>query len=177
MRDRIVERTARARQAPALWSRRVSLGAALVAASIAGIPSASAQNSGKQIFQQTCAACHSIGAGKLVGPDLAGVTDKRPEEWLLRFIKSSQALVKAGDPVAVALFAEFNKIPMPDQALTDDQVRTVLAYIKEAGGGGAAARAQAESHPYFLPTLLISIAALIVLTIVALRAGYKKTAA
>jgi mono/diheme cytochrome c family protein len=135
------------------------VGFLVVAGWLIGSLSASAQESGKQIFQQSCAACHSIGGGKLVGPDLAGVNDKRPEDWLLKYIKSSQALVKSGDRTAVALFEEFNKIPMPDQALSDDQIRKVLAHIKETRGSSAAgkesaapsAQAVKESAPVATP--------------------------
>jgi len=127
-----------ARDASALWSGRVRFGALLVAGCLIGFQSASAQESGKQIFQQLCAACHSIGAGRLVGPDLKGVNDKRPEDWLLKFIKSSEKLVKSGDKTATALLEEFNKMPMPDQALSDDQIKKVLAHIKETGGSPAA---------------------------------------
>ena len=85
---------------------------------------------GEKAFKSICAACHTVGKGKLVGPDLAGVTSRRSEAWLLSFIKSSQTMVKKGDPVAVKLFNEFNKIPMPDQNMTDVQIKDILAYIK-----------------------------------------------
>lgn len=140
MRDQMQQRSARARAASALWSGRRMFGALIVAGGLIGSQSASAQESGKQIFQKSCAACHSIGAGKLIGPDLAGVNDKRPEDWLLKFTKSSQSLVKSGDKTAIALFEEFNKMPMPDQALSDDQIRKVLAHIKETAGGPAAGK-------------------------------------
>ena len=32
---------------------------------------------GQQTFQSVCVSCHTIGKGKLVGPDLAGVTERR----------------------------------------------------------------------------------------------------
>lgn len=130
----------KARDASVVWSRRGSFGALLIAGTLIGLQSASAQEAGKQIFQTACAACHSIGAGRLVGPDLNGVNDKRSEDWLLRFIKSPQALLKSGDKSAAALFEEF-KTPMPDQALSDEQIKKVLAHIKDAGGGSAAADA------------------------------------
>ena len=85
---------------------------------------------GEKTFKSLCSACHSIGKGKIVGPDLAGVNSRRPVKWLNSFIKSSQAMVKKGDPVAVKLFNEHNKIPMPDQKLTDAQIQNVLSYIK-----------------------------------------------
>lgn len=120
--------------------RKNVVGLLVVAGWLIGSPSASAQESGKRIFQQSCAACHSIGGGRLVGPDLAGVNDRRPEDWLLKFTKSSQTLVKSGDKTAMALFEEFNKVPMPDQVLSDNQIKKVLAHVKETGGSPAAGK-------------------------------------
>ncbi len=96
------------------------------------------QEAGKELFQQRCAVCHTVGAGRLVGPDLLGVNDQRSEEWLLKFIKSSQSVVKSGDPAATALFQEFNQIAMPDQDLSDDQIRQLLTHIRETGSGALA---------------------------------------
>ena len=89
-----------------------------------------AQKIGEQIFTTTCVACHSIGKGKVVGPDLVNVGERRSQSWLIRFIRSSQAMVKNGDAVAVKLFNEFNKFPMPDQALSNIEIKSVLTYIK-----------------------------------------------
>jgi mono/diheme cytochrome c family protein len=120
--------------------------ALLVAGWLGASQPASAQESGKDIFQKSCAACHSIGGGRLVGPDLKGVDDRRPEDWLLRFIKSSDKLVKSGDKTALTLLDEY-KMPMPDQALSDDQIRKVLAHVKEAGGSTAAAKEAPAAPP------------------------------
>lgn len=87
------------------------------------------QTEGEKIFIQTCRACHTIGEGKLVGPDLYNVSQKRNENWLLSFIKSSQTMIKSNDPEAVAIFNEYNKVVMPDQNLTDQQIRMILSYI------------------------------------------------
>lgn len=83
-----------------------------------------------------CAACHSIGGGKMIGPDLKGVTKRRTNDWLVQFIQSSAKLVKSGDPEAVALFKQFNNIPMPDNALSVDQVNLIIKHI-DGGAGGA----------------------------------------
>lgn len=99
-----------------------------------------AQNSGEQTFKTNCSSCHTINKGRLVGPDLSGVYDKMPEDWLISFIKSSQSMVKAGDTDAVAIFNEFNKIPMPDNPLSDDQIRGILDYIKSVDQGGKTAQ-------------------------------------
>lgn len=87
----------------------------------------------------TCTACHTIGKGKLIGPDLKGVNDRHNEAWLLSFIRSSQTMIKNGDPVAVKLFEENNKIPMPDNILTDDQIKGILTYIRNYDEAAVAA--------------------------------------
>jgi cytochrome c oxidase cbb3-type subunit III len=99
---------------------------------------------GPVLYKQNCATCHSIGSGNLVGPDLKGVTEKRSEEWLVRFIKSSQEMIKAGDEEATAVFNQFGKIPMPDHMhFSDDEVKSIVAYIKDESAPTAAAVAPA----------------------------------
>jgi mono/diheme cytochrome c family protein len=89
-----------------------------------------AQEPGEQVFQTTCFACHTIGGGRLVGPDLAGVHERRSQEWLESFVKSSQSMIDDGDVEAVTVFEEFNRMPMPDALVSDEQVRQVLSYIE-----------------------------------------------
>ncbi len=89
----------------------------------------SAQDRGEQLFNQTCVACHSIGRGRLVGPDLAGVHSRRSEEWIIQFVQSSTKLIASGDPDAEALFKEYSGIVMPDHAVSADDVRAILGYI------------------------------------------------
>ena len=100
---------------------------------IAGVllhPDVAQAKTGEELFQSGCNACHTIGGGRLVGPDLLGVSERRSEEWLVEFVQHSQAMVEAGDPVAVALFEEHNKVPMPDQALTKAEILAVVEYAK-----------------------------------------------
>jgi mono/diheme cytochrome c family protein len=85
---------------------------------------------GKSIFQARCAACHNVNK-TLTGPALAGVDQRRSIDWIVNFVHSSQAMVKAGDKDAVALFNQFNKIPMPDHTdLSETQIKNVVEYIK-----------------------------------------------
>jgi mono/diheme cytochrome c family protein len=90
---------------------------------------AMAQSQGETLFTQTCVACHTIGGGRLIGPDLANVHYRRDESWIIQFIQSSASLVASGDTTAAALVEEYAPMVMPDQALSDDQVRSILAYI------------------------------------------------
>jgi len=85
---------------------------------------------GKGHFGKICIACHTIGHGRLVGPDLKNVYLRRDEDWLIKFIQSSQTVIKSGDAYAVALFNEFNQRPMPDNPFTASEIRDIICYIK-----------------------------------------------
>jgi len=84
---------------------------------------------GAAIFKNTCKACHSIDK-KLVGPALKNVHERRDSAWIYSFIKGSQAMIQAGDSIGIALFSEFNQVPMPDQNFSDTQISSILNYIK-----------------------------------------------
>ncbi len=84
---------------------------------------------GQTIFSAQCASCHKINQ-KLVGPALAGVYDKYDRDWIHKWVKNSQELVKANDPKAVAIFTEFNKSVMPAFSLADADIDAILSYIK-----------------------------------------------
>ncbi len=83
---------------------------------------------GEAIFKQNCSACHKLGM-RLVGPDLTGVTTKRSEEWLMKWTRSSQTLIKSGDADAKAIYEEFGSIMMPDQTISDGDIKAVYAFI------------------------------------------------
>lgn len=85
------------------------------------------------IFATRCSGCHTVGEGTLVGPDLAGVTERHERVWLVPFIQSSQTVIQSGDESAVELFERFEQQKMPDHPLSPDEIDLVLAFI-EAGG-------------------------------------------
>lgn len=121
--------------------------------------SLNAQN-GEATFKQTCGVCHSIGKGKMVGPDLKDVNKRRSEEWILKFVKSSQTLIKSGDADAKAVFDEFGGMVMPDQNLADADIKSVIAYIAEQSGG-AVTEPVAEAKPEAAPVDTANVADLI----------------
>ncbi|MGH7754731.1 MAG: c-type cytochrome [Vulcanimicrobiaceae bacterium] len=93
---------------------------------------------GGAIFSAKCAACHTIGRGKTVGPDLKGITSTVPHAFLVQWIESPSALVKAGNPMATSLVKQY-PLQMPDLGLSSADVDAVLAYIAQQSGGAAAA--------------------------------------
>lgn len=106
----------------------------------------SAQSPGETLFKTNCAACHRMDDQKLVGPGLAGINNKRSEEWLLKWIRNSQELIKSGDADAIAVYEEYNKTPMiAYDMFSDDEIKSILTYIDEAGAQSATASADSES--------------------------------
>ena len=57
-------------------------------------------------FKQNCTSCHTIGGGRLTGPDLKDVTQRKDRPWLTRFIVDPRAVLDSGDPYAAKLFEE-----------------------------------------------------------------------
>src|SRR5262245_41141857 len=93
------------------------------------VPSDPGALQGKLDFESKCLACHSVGGGRKLGPDLAGVTKKRNDAWLTRWLKSPEKMLET-DPEAQALLKEYNNIPMPNQSLSDAEVRQYLQYFR-----------------------------------------------
>jgi len=92
---------------------------------------------GEQTFKAKCAACHTIGGGKLVGPDLKGVTTQRDAAWLKQFIAEPDKVLASGDPLAPQLLQEYNNVPMPNLGLTPREVDDLLAYLSAQDGATA----------------------------------------
>ena len=84
---------------------------------------------GKQAFESKCLACHSIGQGKKLGPDLAGVTKRRSEAWLAKWLKAPEAMLQT-DADAKAMLKEYNNLPMPNQSLGDAEIRQYIKYFQ-----------------------------------------------
>lgn len=100
---------------------------------------------GEELFKTACASCHTINKGRLVGPDLTRVYEQKSEDWLISFIRSSQSMIKAGDKDAVAIFNEYNKIPMPDNNFTDAQISSIIDFIKETDQSSGAIIAKTDA--------------------------------
>ena len=90
----------------------------------------SAQSDGAAIFKANCTACHMIGGGRLVGPDLQGITEKRTKDWLKKWINSSSELIASGDADAIAIFEEYNKVAMTNFYFSDEDSEALYAYLE-----------------------------------------------
>lgn len=121
----------------------------------------------RQLFETVCAACHTIGAGVRIGPDLAGVTERRNADWLRSFIRDPEQMRRSGDPVATANLAQYG-VPMPNLGLTEEQVDGLIRHL-----GGAPATAPTRPRQY-LPTLALALLAAAGITWMALALGRKR---
>jgi protein SCO1 len=84
---------------------------------------------GAYLFRTRCSACHTIGRGESVGPDLLGVTSVRSRTWLSHFIESPNTMVAERDPIATALYDRYKQVQMPNLRLGDPDVAALIAYL------------------------------------------------
>jgi protein SCO1/2 len=94
-----------------------------------------------------CSACHTIGRGDKLGPDLAGVTDRRERAWLARYIQEPDEVLAQGDPIAHALHNKYKKIGMPNLRLGSSDVADLLSFL-EAHGDTAAGKKASKQHAH-----------------------------
>jgi len=85
---------------------------------------------GKLSFENKCLACHSIGGGDKVGPDLYGVTKRRDAAWLTRWLRNPEEMLKT-DATAKAMLDRY-KLPMPNQNAGDAEIREYIEYFRWA---------------------------------------------
>lgn len=119
------------------------------------------QKEGKKLFKSLCASCHKLDK-KLVGPALAGVEEKRTNEWLKAWIKNNAELRASGDKDAIAIFEEYNGSNMTAfPQLTDQNIDDILYYttvgeVKKAAVAGAevAGQPQGDQAPKWLIYIL-----------------------
>jgi mono/diheme cytochrome c family protein len=133
---------------------------------------------GQSLFRQNCTVCHAIN-DIVVGPALGGVHTRRSTPWLISFIRNSQKLIKSGDPDAVELYNRFNKTEMPAFSFSDEEIISILAYIKQetdrpadtAAGPDGGLVVQDRGVDSGVPTTIIQIVLFGVLFILLLVVG------
>lgn len=100
---------------------------------------------GEKLFNANCTACHAIN-DKVVGPALKDVDKRHTEAWIIKWVKNSQAMVKAGDAEALKIYNEYNQSVMTAfPQFTDAQVKSILEYVKTGGPAKPAETATADA--------------------------------
>ncbi|MBD1392930.1 c-type cytochrome [Mucilaginibacter glaciei] len=107
---------------------------------------------GKALFQKNCTSCHAVQT-RIVGPALRNVSHRHSEAWLIKFIHSSQSVIKSGDTSALRLFNQFNQTVMPDHpSLGDQDIKNIISYIRSESNNAIAklpiTMAPEDNDPY-----------------------------
>jgi protein SCO1/2 len=102
-------------------------------------------SSGEGLFRSRCATCHTIGDGRtgdtrLLGPDLQGVLQRRAVAWVGRWIQEPDRMLAEKDPQALALYAQYNQVLMPNMRLNRLEVDALLEFIAEESNLPAGAK-------------------------------------
>jgi len=84
---------------------------------------------GETLFQtKGCIGCHTFGEGRLTGPDLQGVVERREYDWIMAMVTNPDSMLRV-DATARQLFAEY-MTPMVNMGVTRDEARALYEYLR-----------------------------------------------
>jgi len=82
-------------------------------------------------YRQNCYNCHTIGGGRLTGPDLKNVVERKDREWLINWIVDPTGVLNSGDPYALKLQQESKGAVMANvMGMTQSQANLLLTLIE-----------------------------------------------
>ena len=123
-------------------------------------------SAGEMLFRDRCSSCHVISGGftpvrnaRPLGPDLYGVTERREDAWLRRWLAEPDVMIEEGDPIASALAAQW-EVVMPNFRLDAREIDSLVEYMsreterlrtrhaarEEVSGGGHHAASHDNGH-------------------------------
>lgn len=133
---------------------------------------------GQKLFKQNCATCHLPTDKTLIGPGLAGIEDRAPDQqWIIDWVKNPDGLIASGDAYANEI-KEFSPTAMTAFGFLEDaEIVAILDYIKNppapevvedvaAEGGEGAETASLDENT--LRNVLLAIAGLLLVLILVL---------
>ena len=81
-------------------------------------------------FKLNCTNCHTIGGGRLTGPDLKDLGKRQDREWLVKFLMNPKAVIDSGDSYAKKILEESRGVTMPTPpGITKDRAEKLLDLI------------------------------------------------
>lgn len=84
------------------------------------------KGSGRTLFQQNCASCHSI-FKELTGPPLHAVVEKRNSEWIFQFLTKREVVAK--DSAYLTLRKQYGFDCMEFPELSQQDVEAIVDYV------------------------------------------------
>jgi protein SCO1 len=117
------------------------------ARSYAELDAPPAVGKGAYVFKTRCSACHTIGKGDALAPDLANLTKRRDRAWVARYLTEPDKMLAEGDPVAKQLFAQYRGVRMPNLGLDEEEIAAILLHIEmeQSRGSGPGSKASATA--------------------------------
>jgi mono/diheme cytochrome c family protein len=98
---------------------------------LGALPCGASAQQAADFFQQNCTSCHTIGGGRLTGPDLKDVTKRKDRGWLERFLPGPKAMIDSGDPYALQLQQDARGVVMPNiSGMTPQMAKSLLDMIE-----------------------------------------------
>lgn len=98
---------------------------------LGGVATSTSAQQPTDFFQQNCASCHTVGGGRLTGPDLKDVSKQKDRAWLEHFVQNPKAVIDSGDPFALQLQQEARGVVMPKiPGVTPQMAKALLDMIE-----------------------------------------------
>jgi nitrite reductase (NO-forming) len=82
---------------------------------------------GKVVYEARCVMCHTVGGGDKIGPDLRGVTQRRADAWLTKWLLETDSMLKT-DPAAKQLLEKY-KTSMPNPSLSPAEANQLVKFF------------------------------------------------
>jgi mono/diheme cytochrome c family protein len=103
-------------------------------------------------YNKNCGACHTIGGGSLLGPDLKGVGNRKDRKWLAAFLVNPESTLNAGDPYGKKILAEANGMVMPQvEGIDPAMANRLLDWIDAQSQGGTSQTIEPATVPAEVP--------------------------
>jgi mono/diheme cytochrome c family protein len=98
----------------------------------AGALNAAMVTKGQEVFEGTCAACHTLTHDQVVGPGLKDITKKRKIYWLMNYLANPDPMIDK-DPELQATFKKLG-MRMANPNLKEDEIKAVVEYLRKNDG-------------------------------------------
>jgi len=140
---------------------------------------------GESVFKANCAACHKVDKD-FVGPGLKGSQARWEEnssaENLYKWVQNSSELIDNGDAYAKKLFSKWNSMPMPPQALSNEEIDALFEYVENVPEAVAPVVAVEEEvkapveESNWLWYAVIGLLLVVIIAVASVKAKLKKVA-
>lgn len=98
----------------------------------AGALNAALATKGQELFENTCAACHTLTNEQVVGPGLKDMTKKRTLYWLMNYLANPDPMIDKDPELQEQFKATGMRMANPD--LNEEELKAVVEYLRKNDG-------------------------------------------